>query len=60
MAIFSMDGTLIRTLLGKNTAGHHVIVWEGMDNYGHYVSPGVYFLRLTTGNILNRKLILIR
>jgi hypothetical protein len=60
MAIFSMDGTLIRTLLGKNTAGHHVIVWDGMDNYGQYVSPGVYFLRLTTGNILNRKLILIR
>lgn len=58
--IFSMDGTLVRTLSGKNTAGQHVIIWDRMDNNGTYTSPGVYILRLTTGNVLNRKRMLIR
>ena len=60
MAIFNMDGRLVRTLSGKNTAGQHCVIWDGMDNNGRKAGPGVYLLRLSAGKVLNRKLMLIR
>ncbi len=60
VAIFSMDGALVRNLCGKNTAGQHFVAWDGMDNKGRDVGAGVYLLRFTAGKVLNRRLILIR
>jgi len=60
MAIFDMDGRLVRTLSGKKTAGQHCVIWDGMDNNGRNAGPGVYLLRISTGKVLNRKIMLIR
>ncbi len=60
MAIFSMDGTLVRTLSAEKTAGQHVVVWDGRDNNGRHAGPGVYLLKLSAGKVFSRKLMLIR
>jgi flagellar hook assembly protein FlgD len=60
MTIFSMDGTLIRTLSSEKTAGEHVVVWDGRDNNGRHTGPGVYLLKLTAGEVYNKKLMLIK
>ena len=60
MAIFSMDGTLVRTLSAEKTAGRHVVLWDGRDNNGRYAGPGVYLLKLSAGKVFNRKIMLVR
>jgi len=47
MRIFSIDGRLIRTLKqGEVTeAGTHEVSWNGMDNLGHHVPSGIYFVK---------------
>ncbi|NNE08319.1 MAG: T9SS type A sorting domain-containing protein [Gemmatimonadetes bacterium] len=48
LSIYSITGREIRTLIsGSVSAGARSVVWDGRDDSGSDVAPGVYFYRLT-------------
>ena len=49
LAIYSVDGRRMRTLANDTRdAGVYRIAWDGRDERGNAVRPGVFFARLTT------------
>ena len=60
--IFNLLGQRVRRLLGERRApGLHKVSWNGTDDRGSPVSSGVYFYRLTTGEVAEtRRCMLIR
>jgi hypothetical protein len=61
LAIYDMQGRLVRTLWrGPRDAGRHELRWDGRDADGTPSATGVYFCRLTSGNVVqSRKLALV-
>jgi hypothetical protein len=61
LALYDARGRLVSTLIEGNLgAGQHVAVWQGTDDAGRRVAPGVYFSVLEAGGELRtRKLILL-
>ncbi len=59
--VFDIHGRLVRTLISQTMdAGGHSAIWNGTNEAGVKVSPGVYFCILRTGTIkLNRKMVLV-
>jgi hypothetical protein len=59
--VFDAGGRHVRTLLsGEQSKGAHTLVWDGTDDGGMRVSPGIYFLRLVAGQDRDaRRLILL-
>jgi hypothetical protein len=50
LRIYDAQGRLVRTLQeGQQSAGEHLIVWDGRHADGHRVSPGVYLCRFQAG-----------
>jgi hypothetical protein len=50
LGVFAVNGRRVRELLdAARTAGRHAVVWNGTDDAGRRVSPGVYVLRLEAG-----------
>lgn len=48
--IYNMKGQLIKTILNKKLpSGRHSIIWNGTDQNGKEVSPGMYLIRLIRG-----------
>jgi hypothetical protein len=46
-AVYTADGRRLRTLAdGRFAAGSHVLAWDGRDEAGRAVAPGVYFVRV--------------
>jgi flagellar hook assembly protein FlgD len=62
LAVYSLSGQRIRTLVsGKMDAGRHAVVWDGRDDRLRSVSSGVYFARITAGEMTAvRKMLLMR
>ena len=62
LEIFNLKGQKVRTLINSELkAGKHNIVWNGLDNNGKPVASGVYFYRLSNGEqILSRKMMLMK
>jgi hypothetical protein len=60
LALYDVTGREVRRLAaGLRAAGDHEIRWDGRDETGRKVSPGIYFLRLSGGrDVLSRKLII--
>ena len=60
--IFDPSGRLVRTLIDKTMpAGSHSVEWNGTDESGRRMSPGVYFYRIQVGPFAeNSKLVLTR
>ena len=60
--IYNLLGQTILTLSDQiESAGEHVITWDGRDASGEPVASGVYLYRLTTDNgTLSRKMLLIK
>ena len=57
--ILSVDGRAVRTLVAPVAAGNQDLDWDGRDDGGARVAPGVYFYRLRgAGAETARKLIL--
>ena len=49
LAIYSVDGRRVKMLAhGAYAAGNYPIVWDGRDDNGTTVKPGLYWVRLTT------------
>lgn len=52
LGVFDITGREVRTLVaGKVVAGRHIAVWDGKDNRGRPVTPGVYFIRLNADGV---------
>jgi hypothetical protein len=49
--IFNITGELIRTLCsGKQPAGNYTVNWNGRNDYGAIVPPGIYIYRLQSNS----------
>jgi len=63
VAIYDVGGRLVRTLVdGALATGTQTAVWDGQDERGATVAPGVYFVQLRSGGALleSRRLVVIR
>ncbi|MBD3402666.1 T9SS type A sorting domain-containing protein [candidate division GN15 bacterium] len=62
LTVYNVLGRKVSTLLSKDLpAGTHTVGWNGTDSHGEAVSSGVYFYRLTAGEaVLSRKMVLAR
>ena len=51
MVIVDVSGKIIRTLVdSRKFSGTHKVNWNGLNNDGAKVAPGIYFCRFSTGN----------
>lgn len=51
LAIYDLNGRRVRSLQGgSHPAGIHRVTWNGRDDAGNRVGPGIYFARLETRN----------
>jgi hypothetical protein len=49
--IFNILGQEVKEFRNiDNSPGEHYINWDGLDNYGKRLSPGMYFCRIKTNN----------
>lgn len=63
LQVYSVQGELVQTLVREwQGPGYHDIVWNGTDQTGNRVASGVYFYRLTIGNIYQdvRRMLLLK
>lgn len=62
LAVFSADGALVRVLLDEDLpAGSRTAVWDGRDDAGRRVPPGLYFCGLTEGGAKSvQRVLLVR
>lgn len=49
--LFDVQGRQVRRLINGSSDGRGSTVWNGLDESGAYVAPGVYFLRLQQGDL---------
>jgi hypothetical protein len=60
LEVYNMLGQRVRTLAyGQMEAGNHSVEWNSRDEYGSAVSSGVYFYRLTAGDYVESKKMLL-
>lgn len=56
LIIYDVLGKPVKTLVSeKQAAGEYTIVWDGKDDFGNYVSSGLYFYKLTSGSFTKIK-----
>lgn len=62
LRLFDVRGALVRTLKdGPDDAGGHVVDWDGRDDAGRLVAPGVYFYALEAAEgARQRKVVIVR
>jgi hypothetical protein len=60
LGLYDVAGRVVRVLSrDPNVAGENTVVWDGRAEDGRVVPPGVYFLRLETGDV-TRSMKLVR
>jgi hypothetical protein len=61
LTVHDVRGRTVRTLVDRFCeAGTHSEVWEGCDDAGRHVSPGIYFVRLEAGTrALHQRVVLV-
>jgi hypothetical protein len=62
LVIYSLRGKEVRTLVqGTRNAGVHVAHWDGRDGEGKPAGSGIYFYRLTSGDaVTTKKMLLVK
>ncbi|MFC1800033.1 FlgD immunoglobulin-like domain containing protein [Candidatus Eisenbacteria bacterium] len=62
LSVYDASGRLVKELLsGETDAGCTGITWDGLDESGTPVAPGVFYSRLESSNrTLSRRMVLIR
>jgi hypothetical protein len=62
LAVYDLDGRRVRTLTDRPLdAGTHQLTWDGCNEEGAPLAPGVYFVRLEAGTVSRQqKVILMR
>jgi len=60
--IFNIRGQLVRTITDRLfDKGNNVVVWNGLDNVNKPVGSGVYFYRISVGDeMLSKKMLLLK
>jgi len=60
--IYNALGQEVRTLVNESKSpGGHTVIWDGTDNQGYQLRPGVYFCSLTSANLnLNARVVLTK
>lgn len=60
--IYDINGRLVRELQDSNaSAGDHIIIWDGKNNSGQYVSSGTYIYQLLADGVSEaKKMILLK
>jgi len=59
--LYSLNGTPVRQLVSEALqAGHYLVGWDGMDDKGRHVQPGVYVAVMTAGNFRETHRLVIR
>ena len=54
--IYNIRGQRIRALVNEfMTSGTHLVVWNGLDDFGHTVGSGLYFYRMSTDEYVGVK-----
>lgn len=52
ITVYDSRGAFVATLeAGEQRAGEYSLRWDGTDEHGHRVAPGMYLLQLTTPGI---------
>ena len=62
LQIHDLSGRVVRTLLASGVErGAYSLVWDGRDDAGRRLAPGIYFCRFTAGDVCTTgKLVLAR
>lgn len=62
LGVYNVLGQRVRTLhAGDLGAGEHTREWDGRDDRGEDLPPGIYFVRITIGDVTeSRRLVLVR
>ena len=56
LGVFDIQGRMVRTLeRGRLAGGEHLIEWDGTDDEGMTVAPGVYFCQLAGPDGIQRR-----
>ena len=60
--VYNIRGQRVTTLVDEyKSQGVHSVIWDGTDSSGQFVSSGIYFSRMTAGEITDfRKMILMK
>ncbi len=50
LTVFDLNGRLVHRLVDTaQGAGHYTVDWDGRDDAGHLLGPGIYLARVTVG-----------
>jgi flagellar hook assembly protein FlgD len=50
--VFNVSGMRVRTLMrNETTAGTHLVSWDGRDESGRRLAPGLYVMHLRAGSV---------
>jgi len=62
LEIYDIAGRLVKLLINDySEAGRYTVIWDATDNYGQAVATGIYFYRLSAGELsLSQKMTLIK
>jgi hypothetical protein len=62
LAVYNVRGQRVGELVDcQQSAGEHVVTWDGMDEAGRAVASGIYFYQLTAGEFSEtRKMLLLK
>jgi flagellar hook assembly protein FlgD len=61
LAIYDLNGKIVRDLVTKHIkSGTSGVEWDGADNQGKRVSPGIYTCRLIDGNFSKSILVVVQ
>jgi hypothetical protein len=62
LTLYDISGRRVKTVTqGPRETGYHLIRWDGSNESGHKVPPGIYFYRLNVGSqSLTRSLVVVR
>jgi photosystem II stability/assembly factor-like uncharacterized protein len=60
LKVYNMLGQLVATVVDESQlAGYHSAVWDGSNEFGQRVSSGIYICRLTAGEFVETKRMLL-
>ncbi|HNX01352.1 MAG TPA: choice-of-anchor J domain-containing protein [Candidatus Cloacimonadota bacterium] len=62
LEVYNVKGQLVKTLVnGTLPVGNHQVTWNGTDNQDHSAASGVYFYRLSNGNsLITKRMVLLK